>query len=171
MKKWAWLWIGVICAGWCQPTQAQTSSEPSAWKVEEKVDKLDGGKTIVLSVTSTDTLEFNGRKTAPGALIIRCTDHNTDIAINWPVYIVRPGNIVRPRWRTDDDGIVDDAWSTSRGVGNMLTHAQGAKYVKLFSGKKKLVFSVNITGDPQSLTFPIAGLDTTWPIAGALCKR
>ncbi len=169
MKKWAWLWIGVVCAGWCQPTNAQT--QPSAWKVDEKVDKLDGGRTITLSVTSIDTLEHNGRRTSPGRLIIRCTTYGTDISIEWPTYIIRPGSGVTLRWRTDDNDIVDDAWSTSRGVGNTLAHAQGSKYVKLFSGRKKLVFSVNISGEPQALTFPIAGLDTTWPVAGALCNR
>ncbi len=80
MKKWAWLWIGVVSAGWCQPTNAQT--QPSAWKVDEKVDKLDGGKTITLTVTSIDTLEHNGRRTSPGTLIIRCTAYGTDISIN-----------------------------------------------------------------------------------------
>lgn len=168
MKWLLWLPTAAICIAFWLPTNAhaQSDAQPIAWRIEDKIDKLDGDRVITFFVSSTDTLEINGRSTAPAVLAIRCRNRKTDISIQWPAYFTLPGNFVSLRWRIDDGEIVSEQWPSE--ARSRLTHSQGLQYVRKFLGKQKLVFSVNAS-QPQTLTFPIGGLDLARPMMSVMC--
>lgn len=168
MKWLLWLPSAAICIASWLPANAQSVAQPIAWRIEDKIDKLDGERVITFFLSSTDTLEINGRSTAPAVLAIRCRNRKTDISIRWPAYLSLPGNFVSLRWRIDDGEIVEERWPTDSEARSLLTNSQGLTYVKKFLGKQKLVFSVNAS-QPQILTFPIGGLDLARPMMSVMC--
>lgn len=167
--KWNWLLVVGLCTSWSGAATAQTSDPPSQWKVEKRIDKLDGSRAVTLSVTSTDTLEIGGRKTMPAVLSFRCINDRTDIAIRWPTYFATPWSNIR--WRVDGGQIIDEVWHVDPGARNFLTHSKGANFIQRWMDKRTLIFSVSKSPEPQTLTFPIAGLDGAWPAVMAPCGQ
>lgn len=169
MRWLGWLSAAAIGIAAWGPADAQVIAPSSAWRVEDKIDKLDGDRTVTFFVASSDTLEIGGRKTSAAVLAIRCRNRKTDITIHWPVYLGSTG-WANVRWRIDDGEIVSETWPADQRARNLITNSQGLKYVRQWFGKKTLVFSINNNPrEPQTLTFPIAGLEVGRPMMDALC--
>jgi hypothetical protein len=167
LMNWNWLLAVALCTTWCGSPSAQTGAQPSKWKVEKRVDKLDGSRAVTLSVESTDTLEISGRKTRPAVLSFRCINDRTDITVQWPTYFSTPWSNVR--WRVDGGTIIEEIWHVDGQARNFLTHSKGTNFIQRWMDKKTLIFSVNKSPEPQTLTFPIAGLDQSFLAVMAPC--
>lgn len=155
-----------LCGG---VATAQDANSPSTWKVEEKIDKLDASRSVILYVPSSDTLTANGRKTTTATLAFRCGHGQTDIAIQWPVYL-GSGGYGSVKWRVDAAAIVAEQWPLDAANRFLLRNSQGIKYAKHFFGKKELLFSAQPWLEGQTLTFPIAGIEAAIKPIRELCN-
>ncbi|HZP98616.1 MAG TPA: type VI secretion system-associated protein TagO [Reyranella sp.] len=149
--------------------QAKSPSTDSLWVQSESVDKLDGSKSIVLSLISSDAVLTDFGQQKHGGLFVRCRKNTTEVLIAWPSYLgSTEGHQVK--WRTDKDPIVTEWWQPSTD-GAAVFSSSAIPFAKKLLGRTELVVSLApYSKGPQTLSFPISGLEAAIKPLREACK-
>ena len=146
---------GLVKKSTVKETQAPSDT---AWHVDRSKSKLDDSETVVLS---TDALEaipgpLQVKKVRP-ALIIRCSEGETDLFVSWGMFI--GSRSVEVTERIDSEKAVTASWGLS--TDGKATFKDGpVPYIKQLMGHKKLLLQVTpFNENPRLVEFNITGID------------
>lgn len=144
-------------------------SSASLWTTKTEADRLDGAKTIVLGLTSTDQIKGSFGQSEGGALILRCSRNKTEAYIAWPEFL-GIGRSIQVRSRVDKEPIATESWGASTD-GKAAFAPNAVNFVKRLFGKGELVVSMEpYRGGPGTLSFPISGIESEIRPLREACK-
>lgn len=149
-------------------TPAPSSDGESSWRQSDAVDKLDGSKTVNLGLLSSDKIGSGYGPMKEAYINLRCRKNVTEVYVVWPSYL-GSGNSLSVKWRTDGQ-VVTEAWSPSSD-GRAAFAPRPVEFAKKLFGKKELIFNIEpYNQGPQTVTFPIVGVEEAIKPLRAACN-
>jgi type VI secretion system protein VasI len=141
----------------------------NSWGTTLSVDKLDGSKSIFVTIASADGMNLEQGVGKAYALSIRCLKNRTELLLSWPAYLGHQAAEVR--WRLDRQPVTTERWSTSTS-GRTAFAPNPIDLTKKMLGRNEFVAGISAYGKATAttVTFRLAGLDEAIKPLRELCK-
>jgi type VI secretion system VasI family protein len=135
------------------------AEEGTRWKVDRSKDKLRGTPIVVVSQTSTDTVEMADGRKISGELVFRCRDNTTSVMVFFKLPV---GLYYTPiSYRIDDKPVVSTTWhsGTTLGTVGIFSGVNAIPFIKGLVGGKALIIRAQPRGALETtFTFSLEGL-------------
>lgn len=142
---------------------ATSTSTSSKWSVREDVSPIDDSKTVVLSVSSTETVQTRFRRTASPRLILRCHENTTSFYISFGgLHMADHGSYGDVDLRVDKKPSKTYSMAEStdnKALGLWNGHRSIPAIKSMFRGKTLTIRATPFSESPVTLQFPISGLE------------
>lgn len=144
--------------------------EPGTWNVIDETSALDGRRSYLASVESTEPLRNTAGLPSKAQLALTCTDRTLRVGIIWPAYLGTDD--VRVRWAFDG-GEVQQSWvAPMRGGRNALIEGRTAdRFIDQVAAGQRVVLEVSAYSGLQEATFDLTGGAEAAAAAREACAR
>jgi hypothetical protein len=131
----------------------------SRWQVSDTTSQLDGSRTYVADLPSSDiVLNILGRPDH-AQLLVMCNGPAANVGVVWPGYL--GSNNLEVRWKADQGAVVDDIWYVT--PDGHIAYAGGPQrawpMLEALARSQRLVVDLApYQSGPQEATFDLVGL-------------
>lgn len=136
--------------------EAKVVSALGKWNVREEKSPIDDSLNVHLFVTSNETVR-SGYSTVKPSLHIRCSENETNVFLNWGLYLGLEKTKMLTRF--DKEKATMSSWSISTNNEAVFVRGNDIEFAKKVMKHQKLLVKVTPFGEnPIVATFDISGL-------------
>lgn len=155
--------------GVCLALLAPSPTFANEWKIDDTISALDGSRTYVAMLGSTNTIRDAAGGDEEATLVIRCSSGSLQTYIAWPRSLGQ--GPLEMRWKADAGSFTTEVWSVSADGG--ATFSEGARaFLGKLRGAHRAFFQLSLANfDFLQASFVLAGIDKIVNSALAICAR
>lgn len=136
--------------------EAKVVSDPGKWNVHEEKSPIDDSFNVHLFVMSNKTVK-SGYNTVKPSLHIRCSENETNVFLNWGLYLGLEKTKMLTRF--DKEKATMSSWSISTNNEAVFVQGNDIEFAKKIMKHQKLLVKVTpFGGNSVMTTFDISGL-------------
>jgi len=156
-----------LTIGVCLALSLASPAFGNEWKIDDTISALDGQRTYVAILHSTNTIRNSGGSDEPATLAIRCRGGYLDTYIAWPQALTM--GAVTIQWKADTGNSTTEVWAVSADGSTAFSESSRAFLAKL-RGAHRATFQASLANfDSLQANFNVTGVEAIIDTALAAC--
>lgn len=137
-------------------TAAVFLTDPGSWRVDDQRSALDGARSLLIGVESSDPLRNTAGLPEKALLTLNCVGGRRSVAVMWPAYL--GSSDPTARWRFDQGEIEGGSVAGLRGgTGFILNGRPADRFIEQVAGAQRVVLQVSGYTGQQEAVFDLEG--------------
>lgn len=141
--------------------------QASAWNIDDTTSALDGKRSFIAGVSSTNTVLNQAGRPQNAMLGMACSNGRRSVALAWPTYLGR--DEVEVTWKVGDGLIRTDRFGVIGSTSANLSGRAGDRFIAAMAAEGTAVIRVRAYQDVQEASFDLTGAAAPLATLGEAC--